>query len=440
MKKILELIRKTGTIRGLQIFQLLRFGGFFLTGILLAKGPVSIEQIGIYESLMFLSGAFSFFWISGFLNAMLIRFSKEQEDHQGTYLFNVAAQIAAFNLLLILILFIFKNSLTQLLPDAGIQYYNLLLMYILINNPTFINEYILLLKEKSLTLVIYGILSFLANIIAVIVPVYLGYGLEVVLVSLLLVSVLKLCFLGYLLTIFAKVKIESKIWSAQLQFSTPLILSLLISGSAEYIDGLLVSSHFGADAFAIFRYGARELPFSLLMANALSSAMVPRLSQQSGFSEGIRDLKSEGSKLMHLLFPLTIILLISSKWLYPLVFRPEFSQSAVVFNVFLLLIISRMVFPQSILMALGNTAIIFKIAIFEILINISASYVLMLKFGMLGVAYGTLLAFYSEKALLIWHLHKKEGIQPGLYTNLKIWLGYSILLLICWVFVNNFGR
>ena len=58
-------------VSGLQLFQLLRFGSFFLTGILLAKGPVSLDTIGSYESLMFVSGALSFFWVNALLNSLL---------------------------------------------------------------------------------------------------------------------------------------------------------------------------------------------------------------------------------------------------------------------------------------------------------------------------------------------------------------------------------
>jgi len=64
------------TVKSLQLFQILRFGSFFLTGILLAKGPLSINTIGAYESLMFFSGAVSFFWISGLLNGLLSKYKQ----------------------------------------------------------------------------------------------------------------------------------------------------------------------------------------------------------------------------------------------------------------------------------------------------------------------------------------------------------------------------
>ncbi len=233
-------------------------------------------------------------------------------------------------------------------------------------------------------------------------------------------------------------KTDLSIWKEHFHYSMPLIFSLLLSGSADYIDGALVSSHFGSDSFAIFRYGAKELPISLLLANSLSLAFVPKLANKSQFEEGLTQLKKESLKLMHLLFPISIILLLSSHWLYPHFFRFEFIKSASIFNIYLVLIISRMVFPQTIIMALQETGIIFKIAVIEITVNVIASYLLMLKFGMAGVAWGTIIAFSAEKLILMIVLYKKRNISVTKYLATKEWIIYSLLLMFCYFLVENF--
>jgi O-antigen/teichoic acid export membrane protein len=219
----------------------------------------------------------------------------------------------------------------------------------------------------------------------------------------------------------------------------PLILSFLLSGSSDYIDGFLVTSHFGSDAFAIFRYGAREFPVSLLLANALSTAMVPALSIHKTEQEGFDQLKKSSLRLMHFLFPLTIALMLSSTYLYPLIFRKEFMESAPIFNVYLLLIVSRMIFPQTVVMAKQSTGIVFKIAIIEIIVNVLASYLLMLKFGIIGVAWGTVIAYYTEKLFLSGYLYKVYGLQLGSYTPVKVWTFYTLLVFTTYLFVENFA-
>jgi hypothetical protein len=43
----------------------------------------------------------------------------------------------------------------------------------------------------------------------------------------------------------------------------------------DVVDGWFVSRYYEAEDFAIFRYGARELPFSSVLYNSISVAMIP---------------------------------------------------------------------------------------------------------------------------------------------------------------------
>ena len=107
----------------------------------------------------------------------------------------------------------------------------------------------------------------------------------------------------------------------------------------------------------------------------------------------------------------------------------DFSLSSDVFNVYLLLVISRMLFPQSIIMAANQTGIIFKTSLIEIFTNVTASYLLMLKFGIMGVAYGTVIAFLTEKIILLLYCHRVLKISPQRFLVLRTWGIYTILLI-----------
>jgi O-antigen/teichoic acid export membrane protein len=84
-----------------------------------------------------------------------------------------------------------------------------------------------------------------------------------------------------------------------------LILATFLSGSAQFVDGFIVTSYFDEETFAVFRYGARELPLAMLLANALSNAMLPDFAQRENLTQNLRQLKENVSRLMHFLFPLT---------------------------------------------------------------------------------------------------------------------------------------
>lgn len=426
MSAILKQLKDFSTIRAMQLFQLLRFAGFFLTGILLAKSPANLNTIGIYETLMFVSAATGFFWVSGILNSLLAAYSKTEEKKQGRLLFNSFVLLSIFNLVLIIILWLFRESIWQLAGHNIEEYYPQLLLLILLNNPAFTGEYILLLREKKLSLIAYGLLFFTANLLATILPFYFGGNLHDSLQGLILLAGLKLCYTIYTISGDIKLEFDLPEIKKQVYVAAPLISGLLISGSAEYIDGFLVTSNFGADAFATYRYGAREFPISLLMANAMSMALVPAIAANQ--QQGLQTLKSESKKLMHFFFiPVCLLILFSHK-IYPFLFRPEFIASASIFNVYLLLLISRMIFPQTVVMALQENNVLLRISIVELFTNVFFSILLMHYCGIIGIAYGTVIAFSIEKAILAAYLFKKKKITPEGYTDLSTWTIYSIVM------------
>ena len=70
------------------------------------------------------------------------------------------------------------------------------------------------------------------------------------------------------------------------------MITTLISGSAQYTDGFIVSVVFRDPAkFALFRYGAKEFPLFLMLANGLSSAMLSEFSTREKMKESLEKIK-----------------------------------------------------------------------------------------------------------------------------------------------------
>ena len=96
-----------------------------------------------------------------------------------------------------------------------------------------------------------------------------------------------------------------------------------------------------------------------------------------------------------------------------------------------------MIFPQSVLLGLNRRDLILKTAYWEILINVISSLILMWKFGITGIAYGTVIAFLSEKLILIYRL-KNLNIDFQHYTNVIKWTLFTFLTICLYFFVENF--
>ncbi len=215
----------------------------------------------------------------------------------------------------------------------------------------------------------------------------------------------------------------------------PLVLSTLLSSSAHYIDGFIITSQFTPDDYAVFQYGARELPLAMLLANSLSMAMLPKFSKKN-IESPLAEFKSEVYRLNWLLFPISILLLLSSHWFYPIVFSPQFEASATIFNIYLLLVISRLLFPQTLLIAKKLNKVIVKASFFEIVINVSLSLILAKTFGIKGVAYATFVAYTFEKIYLAFACKRRLNISVLKYLPTQIYFVMSSLLIVVFILVE----
>jgi O-antigen/teichoic acid export membrane protein len=238
-----------------------------------------------------------------------------------------------------------------------------------------------------------------------------------------------------LLVKYAEFKLDTDYIQQFLITAGPLMAATLLSGSAEYLDGIIVSKYFDEGTFAVYRYGAKEFPLVLLLANAFSNGMVPKVAQL-GVKEAATTIKQESLKLMHLFFPISIGFMLVSEWLYPRLFNADFAESAAVFNVYLLLVVSRLVFPQTLLIGLKKTKTIMLVAGLELAVNFGLSILFVQQFGLVGIAFATVVASLLDKIVLMFVLNNSEGVSPIGYWPWKWHLGYTVVIGLVYCFVS----
>lgn len=412
---------------------MLRFATFFLTGILFTKLGLSTYEIGIYEALLFLGSVLSFFWLSGLTQSLLANYEPKEKSKEFFNAFLVLSGISvlvfiAFRLLITPYSFMANN------PEV-LYFYGTFSFYLLFIGPSFLAEYILLLKEKSKGLAVYGIVAFGIQLAAVAAPIALGYGLDEAMYGLVLSSVVRFVITIGLLIKYAEFKLDGNFIQQFLITAGPLMAATLLSGSAEYLDGFIVSKYFDEGTFAVYRYGAKEFPLVLLLANAFSNGMVPKVAQL-GVSEAVKTIKAESLKLMHLFFPISIGFMLVSEWIYPRLFNADFADSAAVFNVYLLLVVSRLVFPQTLLIGLKKAKTIMLVAGLELAVNFGLSILFVHQFGLVGIAFATVIASVLDKLVLMFWLKSSEGVSPTSYWPWKWHLGYSVVIGLAYWFVS----
>lgn len=345
-------------------------------------------------------------------------------------LFNSFVLVSLVSTLLVVILALFPSTVVHLFTKENkLPYFAWFCIYLLISNCTGLLEFYLLLIKRIRLLVFSGLLYLVIQLLFVVIPVWIGYGIKGALIGLVVFNVFRL---GWLLVIFIreqKFEIDLTLIKKLFIDSLPLTGSMLISGALEYVNGFIISTHYSAADFAIYRYGAREMPFSMLLANAFSAASIPLVAVN--INDGLAYIKRRSKQLFHLLFPLSIMLMLTSYWLFPVVFNPQFQPSALVFNIFLLLIVSRILFPQTVLNALGKYHIILLSSVLEVMIGVGLSiYWVHTDLGMYGVALATVIAYLFDKLFLMSYLGIKLKISPAKYISVEWYLFYVVILIL----------
>ncbi len=437
--------RYVNNVTGLQAINILRFLTFLIISIVFTKIGLSKEEIGLFEVSIFIASAASFFWVSGLIQAFLPLFKSnktfgDKEQLAGTKspeVFNMYVILMFFSVLVFLIGLAIKGNFSVFGYKGDVPLLNITLWYLLLSSPANLVEYIYMVQDKNGNTLSYGYITSTLQLIAAILPVVLGYDVIWSLRGLVIVSVIKNIWLVSLLYNYAEIKYSFSFIKEVLISSGPIIFSVLVSGSAQYVDGLVVTTHYSAEGFAIFRYGAKELPFVLMMAAGLSSAMLVEFSKKEKLKETLSNIKKKSLRIMHSMYPLSIFLLLFAKPIYKGIFTPEFTRSADVFVIYILAIASRLLFPHTLIIGLKKGRVLFWASVFELIANIFLSLYLVEDYGVVGVALATVIVYFISKVGLIIFNYFRLGINPIEYIPIKWYLFYNIVLGIVFAMLDH---
>ena len=437
---------KVSNISGLQIFQFLRFSTFFIISIIFAKTSLSEGEIGDWEYVVFITGAMSFFWVTGLIQSFLPLYKRNRAfaryhalgHTRSPELYNAFLLMLVFSGFFALMILLMNKSIPVLYKFEAIPYGLATALFFFLGQATSMIEYIYLLKDKPKHILYYGFISFGLQVVFACVPIFMGFGVEGAIWGMVAISFIKFIWLIRLLLKYASFRFSFPFIKEHLYLGYPVIIGCLLSGSAQYLDGFLAMVLFEPERFAIFRYGAKELPFVVMMTTGLSNAMIPEFSAKKNLHETLSTIRVKSLKMMHILFPLSMVFMLTSKYLFGVIFfRDAFYRSADIFMVYQLLIMSRIIFPQTILLGLKKTRVIMTSSILSILLNIPASIFFTKYYGVVGIALGSGLAYTLSKMFLAGYVWKKLKISPDKYIPVIWYLFYGALIILLFVLIDH---
>jgi O-antigen/teichoic acid export membrane protein len=428
------LLNRIDNVRALQLFQVIRFGSLLLISIVIVKLGLSPAEIGHYETALFLANILTFFWVNGAIHALLPIFPANDPNKKQAEFFNVAIVFVAFSLVSGAFGFLFENLLRKTESISNYPLFSLALLYTVLNAIGFFNEYIYLLRQKPLQMLIYGVASFSIQVLCILIPAAANLGVEYMIWGLIAVSAFRILWLVRLVALHSQCKIKIQFIKTWMKNTIPLSLKFFIGGSGNFIDSIIITTFYSSSVFALYRYGAKDFPLTLLLANGLSTALLPMFGNQ--LDGALNELKARSKSLMNWLFPASIALLIVAKPLFIRVFSSDFEESAQIFMIYLLLISSRLLFPQTVAMGLGRNRVLLFISIIELATNVGLSLLWLKPYGLEGIAMATVVAFMLDKILIATYLHFSQGISPNRYTPLPTYFFWLLMLTLTYCFVR----
>jgi len=420
IKKILHFLIED-TSRSWQMHLAFRYAMMAAIGVGLSQAGFSRGFIGQFEALLLLGSLLSVFWVNGSFQTW-ISLGKDIESAQRA----VARHMFLWGIGLAALLLLWPAPFLQLtqIPERidGHSTIPWIALWLATYPFSLLMEFSWMVKGKNKfiwasTLLLQPALP----VIALVAALYFKHPVQIMMA---LAGWGVVRFLLFLALEWSSLTAATN--SAPLNFwrkALPLLGAALLAASGPQVDGILVRHFFDDGDFAIFTYGAREFPLTVLLAAALSESMVLNYRK----TQSLEALKRRSGALILPLFTLSAVLLLFSKHIFSLVFTPEFEEAHKVFDIYVLLIVPRLLFPQVVPLAQGKRNLLFSITLVEFLLNIGLSIVFASFWGLEGVAWATCIAYSFDK-LLIAIYNLKQGIKVSQWSTFGRWLLCSLVL------------
>lgn len=289
------------------------------------------------------------------------------------------------------------KQVAELLPFMG--------LLALLEIPTWPVTNILLALDKQKHSAWYEMSTSLLTFTMLVLPLALGYSLEIAVYSLTAYGILR--FIGSWIWM-QKVLPDGRLSDSeisiknQVNFSIPLGFSSLVSKMNRYADKFIVSLLLPAAAYAEYTIGAQEVPLIRVIPFAVGSVLISRYVsfQLEDKKEELLELWYKGiEKVSLIVVPLTILSIIIASDLIAVIAESEgkeYRNAVLPFQIYNLIVLMRVTHYGSILQAFGDTRGVFYLSLNLFAANVILSIPMTIWFGISGTAAATFIAnFYN---------------------------------------------
>lgn len=303
------------------------------------------EQVGIYRQVFLIIINANAILPLSFGVSVYYFLSRETEERRGAAVFNTllfnfvvgaAACLALFSYPQILGKIFQSEEMTRLAPKIGVVIW----LWIF---STFLETVAVANREPKMATAFIILAQFTKTALLMLAVVIFATVESFVYAAMLQALIQSIILLVYLRSRFPKfwLKFDPKFFREQLFYALPFGLAGLLWTLQTDIHNYFVSYRFGDAEYAVYSIGCFELPLIAMLAESVTSVMIPRMSEleaRADKSEMIRLSVRIMQKLAFFYFPIYIFLLITATTFITTLFTANYMASVPIFLINLTLL------------------------------------------------------------------------------------------------------
>jgi len=322
------------------------------------------------------------------------------QQHKGFVLQSISL-LAGFGILICICLFFGADVLgcwwnNEELP-ALLRTFAFYPVFIL---PVMIAESVLMFFNRIYMVFLFNFISTTLTFFVVAIPIFLGYSI--------LFSIRCWIFYAFLQFVVAitlvlrtvkseRIEFKYDLLITQCKYFAPLALAAILGVSASYIDRVLINIKGNSELFAVYFNGAFELPLVGVIGGAVTVtilSLMSRYAKENRFDEFLGLWHRSQTKVAFVLFPVWMFFLFFAYDAIVLLFSKSYTQSVIIFQIYLCLIPARLCPFNRIIVPLNKNWIYTIGHMVQFVTGLVICFLLFNLFGTIGVAAGIVVSIY----------------------------------------------
>jgi O-antigen/teichoic acid export membrane protein len=296
---------------------------------------------------------------------------------------------------------------------------------------------VMICKGKPLMATLTTMFFSLGMVLAIILPFYLGAGLNNALIIWMIVNFIEVFLTFYILQ---HEFIPGTAWWDKLKFKEtwdylwPIQAGRLPGMISLYTDEIATSVLLSTDAFAIYITGARELPFIGKIGASVSSVLIPSLvtdAESGNVIEICRRWNRACEQSALFTYPIVGFCVWFSLPMVKFLYSARYTDSRIPFAIFAAITFIRVIEFASLAKAFGKTAIILKSSFASAMVMLVLFYPATIWFGGVGMAVIVFLSVFTAAGYYLWAYVKLLKVPLSAFFPWKRLLLMEIASIAC---------